>query len=226
MNQILDDVEDPDETFQYALQSAMENLNGIRTLTVDVTATKRSLQIKASKMLRTTPGLYTEALDAIAAGDEDAARHALLRQQATFLIVEDLHDKITDLENHEQILIAEIPAIEGPLASMRDQIEELSENTSLLSLEEKDRIRSITETTIQIQQQTAHFLKGTKSAFSELHLPNLPENVTNTDAIGLIEIYAPLSVIRGIEVQLGNMQEVYPAQEASPPTEDNFHEAP
>jgi len=52
-------------------------------------------------MYRTVPDIYTEALNAIAAGDETAARHALRRQHATFLILEDLQDKITksDLPN-------------------------------------------------------------------------------------------------------------------------------
>ena len=175
MNDILDNADNPHETFHYAFEKVMESLRDTRRLIADITETKQVLQIKASTMNRTTPALYTEALDAIAAGDEDAARNALQRQHATFLILEELHDKITNLERQQQVLIAEIPAVQESLASLRDELKELPAEPKLtLSPEEKARIRPIIEETFRLDEQITRILEEAASAFSSIHIPETP----------------------------------------------------
>ena len=221
MNDILDNADNPHETFHYAFEKVMESLRDTRRLIADITETKQVLQIKASTMNRTTPALYTEALDAIAAGDEDAARNALQRQHATFLILEELHDKITNLERQQQVLIAEIPAVQESLASLRDELKELPAEPKLtLSPEEKARIRPIIEETFRLDEQITRILEEAASAFSSIHIPETPDTLTNKDTIRLIEIFAPLAAARRIEEQLGYIQEIQPTQKQPSPSED------
>ena len=221
MKDILDNAENPYETFGYAFEKVVESLRDTHALIADVTETKQRLQVKASTMNRTAPALYTEALDAIAAGDEDAARNALQRQHATFLILEELHDKITSLERQQQVLITEIPAVQDSLASLRDELKELPAEPQLTLLpEEKARIRPIIEKTFQLDEQITRILEETASAFSNIHVPETPDTLTNKDAIRLIEIFAPLAAARRIEEQLGYMQEIQPAQKQPSPSED------
>ena len=211
MNHILDNADNPHETFHYAFEKVMESLRDTRRLIADITETKQGLQVKASTMNRTAPALYTEALDAIAAGDEEAARNALQRQHATFLI----------LERQQQVLIAEIPVVQESLASLRDELKELPAEPQLtLSPEEKARIRPIIEETFRLNEQITRILEEAASAFSNIHVPKTPDTLTNTDAIRLIEIFAPLAAARRIEEQLGYIQEIQPAQKQPSPSED------
>ena len=220
MNDILDNAENPHETFHYAFEKVMESLRDTHTLIADVTETKQRLQVKASTMNRTVPALYTKALDAIAAGDEDTARNTLKRQQATFLILEELHDKITSLERQQQSLITKIPAVQESLTALRDELKELpAERPLTLSPEERARIRPIIKDTLQLDEQITRILKEAKSAFSNMHVPEIPDTLTNKDATRLIEIFAPLAATRRIEEQLGYMQEIQPAQEPRSPSE-------
>ena len=223
MNKILDDAEDPYETLAYAREKLRETIRDAERGTAELAAHQRDLQHQASRLNRTTPQLYIEALDAIAAADEDAARSALTRQQATWLILQELRARIADLEQRRQALIAEIPAMQDSLASLQHDIKEIPKDSKLdISPEEKTRIRSIINDALRPSERLEHSLHQFTSVSRITSVPAVPDTITDENATQLIELFAPLAASRQIEEELYYLQELQPATEAVSLSADTF----
>ncbi len=117
MNRLLDNAEDPRETLDYSYEKQMEMLRNVKRGVVEMVATKRRLQLQATKARDNVVKLDDQARRALQAGSEDLARTALERKQLALAELEGLDQQIAGLEleqekltNAEQRLQAKVNA--------------------------------------------------------------------------------------------------------------------
>ena len=117
MNRLLDKAEDPRETLDYSYEKQMEMLRNVKRGVVEMVATKRRLQLQATKAKDNVVKLDDQARRALQAGREDLARTALERKQLALVELEGLDQQIEGLEleqekltNAEQRLQAKVSA--------------------------------------------------------------------------------------------------------------------
>ena len=117
MNRLLDNAEDPRETLDYSYEKQMEMLRNVKRGVVEMVATKRRLQLQATKARDNVVKLDDQARRALQAGREDLARTALERKQLALAELEGLDQQIAGLEleqekltNAEQRLQAKVSA--------------------------------------------------------------------------------------------------------------------
>ena len=117
MNRLLDKAEDPRETLDYSYEKQMEMLRNVKRGVVEMVATKRRLQLQATKAKDNVIKLDDQARRALQAGREDLARTSLERKQLALVELEGLDQQIEGLEleqekltNAEQRLQAKVSA--------------------------------------------------------------------------------------------------------------------
>lgn len=210
LNQILVNAEDIHETFDYALELLTGLLNDTHTLLEDILAHQHRLKLQASRMNRTLPELHSEALDAVAAGDEAAARRALRLQQASLLVVETLHQKIIHLELQEEKLASTATTAMTELTTLQSGLQD-SQSRPTHSLEEEDQLRSVIARMQRLEEELSPVLKEAKDAVRHIDVPKTPENFTDRDVDRIIKDLAPLSIARSIEDHLDYLKRLNPA---------------
>jgi phage shock protein A len=106
MNKILNRMEDPRETLDYSYEKQLELLQNVKRGVVEVTTSKRRLQLQREKLMLNINKLEGQAKDAISANREDLARQALERKAALVQQVDGIDKEIVELEKQEEKLIA------------------------------------------------------------------------------------------------------------------------
>ena len=106
MNKILNRMEDPRETLDYSYEKQLELLQNVKRGVVEVTTSKRRLQLQREKLTLNIDKLEGQAKDSIAVNREDLARQALERKSALIQQVNGIDKEIAELENQEEKLIA------------------------------------------------------------------------------------------------------------------------
>lgn len=106
MNKILNRMEDPRETLDYSYEKQLELLQNVKRGVVEVTTSKRRLQLQREKLKMNIDKLEGQAKDAILVNREDLARQALERKAALVQQVDGIDKEITELEKQEEKLIA------------------------------------------------------------------------------------------------------------------------
>lgn len=106
MNKILNRMEDPRETLDYSYEKQLELLQNVKRGVVEVTTSKRRLQLQREKLMLNINKLEGQAKDAILVNREDLARQALERKAALVQQVDGIDKEITELEKQEEKLIA------------------------------------------------------------------------------------------------------------------------
>jgi phage shock protein A len=106
MNKILNRMEDPRETLDYSYEKQLELLQNVKRGVVEVTTSKRRLQLQREKLMFNIDKLEGQAKDSIAVNREDLARQALERKGALVQQVNGIDKEIEELEKQEEKLIA------------------------------------------------------------------------------------------------------------------------
>ncbi len=106
MNKVLNRMEDPRETLDYSYEKQIELLQNVKRGVVEVTTSKRRLQLQREKLMLNIDKLDGQAKDSIAINREDLARQALERKAALVQQVDSINREITELEKQEEKLIA------------------------------------------------------------------------------------------------------------------------
>lgn len=106
INNLLNRIEDPRETLDYSYEKQLELLQQTKKGVVEVTTSKKRLQLQKEKLTLDLEKYSSQAKAAIDANREDLAREALERKQAATQQIIDLDTQIADLEAQETKLIA------------------------------------------------------------------------------------------------------------------------
>lgn len=104
VSRLLDSAEDPRETLDYSYEKQIEMLRNVKRGVVEVTASKRRLQMQAEQVQAKIAKLDEQARQAVAAGRDDLARIALQRKQTALMEINGLDAQIAQLEQEQQKL--------------------------------------------------------------------------------------------------------------------------
>jgi phage shock protein A len=116
VNKLLGAAEDPREVLDYSYERQLQMLQDVRRGIVDVTTSKRRVELQKSKLEETTNRLQGQARQAMSAGREDLARSALERRAV-------LTQQMTDLDQQVQTLDGEQAKLEQAETRLRMKIE-------------------------------------------------------------------------------------------------------
>src|SRR5512141_889909 len=92
----LDKAEDPRETLDYSYEKQLELLQNVKRGVVEVTTSKRRLQLQREKLMLNINKLEGQAKDTISVNREDLARQALERKAALVQQVDGIDKEIAD----------------------------------------------------------------------------------------------------------------------------------
>ncbi|MPZ14147.1 MAG: PspA/IM30 family protein [Chloroflexi bacterium] len=123
VSKLLDRAEDPRETLDYSYERQIEMLRDVKRGLVEVTASRRRLELQAAKVRDDGLRLEEQARQALAAGREDLATLALQRKQVATIQVEGLDQQIAQLEQEGQKLTMAEQRLSTKVATFRTQKE-------------------------------------------------------------------------------------------------------
>jgi phage shock protein A len=103
-NSALDAAEDPRQTLDYSYERQLDMLRDVRRGIVEVTASKRRLQLHARELGANADKLDNQARQALEMGREDLARAALERKQMALTQVHDFDTQVAQLEGEQERL--------------------------------------------------------------------------------------------------------------------------
>lgn len=106
INKLLNHIEDPRETLDYSYEKQLELLQQTKKGVVEVTTSKKRLQLQKAKLTQDIDKYDSQAKAAVEQNREDLAREALERKQGATQQITALDTQISDLEVQETKLIA------------------------------------------------------------------------------------------------------------------------
>ncbi len=101
-NKALDSAENPNEMLDYSYEQMLDHITQVRRALVDITASKKRLELQEQQLQQTADHLNDQAKAALAQGREDLAREALSRRAATQQQIDELHPQDEQLNEEEQ----------------------------------------------------------------------------------------------------------------------------
>ena len=101
VSQLLDGAEDPGSALDYSYQRQLDLLKDVKRGIVEVTTSRRRLDLQAAKLRENIAKLDGQARIAIEQGREDLARLALQRKQTAQLQLTDMDNQIAALEQEQ-----------------------------------------------------------------------------------------------------------------------------
>lgn len=116
VNKLLGAAEDPREVLDYSYERQLQMLQDVKRGIVDVTTSKRRLELQRAKLEEGVTRLQGQAKQALGAGREDLARTALERRAV-------LQEQMSDLETQIQSLDGEQAKLEQAETRLRTKIE-------------------------------------------------------------------------------------------------------
>ena len=213
VNRLLDKAEDPRETLDYSYEKMMDQLRKVKQGVVEVTTSKRRLQLQAEKVKQNVIKLEDQASQALQVGREDLARLALQRKQAALYELQGLDAQIVDLEGEQERLSAAEQRLQGKVESFRTQKEVIKARYS--AAEASVRIGSalsgvseeMTDVGMSIQraQDKTERMRARAGAIDELAAEGVLEDFTGReDDIG--RQLAELSAQQNVEDELASLR--------------------
>lgn len=100
----LDDLEQPRELFDYAIEEQRQLVRNVNRGLVEVATSRQRLERQAQTLRHRIPTFETQARQAIEVGREDLARAVLERKQSALEEIEAIERTAAGLENEEQQL--------------------------------------------------------------------------------------------------------------------------
>lgn len=123
MNALLGKAENPHEQLDYSYEKQLELLQQVRRGVVDVTTSKKRLELQAEKLEASVTKLDQQARAAMQAGREDLARTALERKQVVQGQLQGLDAQRQQLEGEQAKLVAAEQKLTTKVETFRTQKE-------------------------------------------------------------------------------------------------------
>lgn len=123
VNNLLGKAENPNEQLDYSYEKQLELLQNVRRGVVDVTTSKKRIELQAEKLEASVAKLDQQARAAMQAGREDLARTALERKQGLQGQLDGLEAQRQQLENEQAKLVAAEQKLTTKVETFRTQKE-------------------------------------------------------------------------------------------------------
>jgi phage shock protein A len=123
LSKLLDRAEDPTETLDYSYEQQLRLLQDVKRGVVDVTTSRKRLQMQTSQLEQNLVKLESQARDALAAGREDLARQALERKALVQQQLQSLDQQVAQLEQQQEKLVQSEKQLQAKIEAFRSQKE-------------------------------------------------------------------------------------------------------
>jgi phage shock protein A len=122
-NKALDSAENPNEMLDYSYEQMLDHITQVRRALVDITASKKRLELQEQQLQGTADHLNDQAKAALAQGREDLAREALSRRAATQQQIDELHPQEEQLNDEEQKMETALATLQQRVNDFRSKKE-------------------------------------------------------------------------------------------------------
>jgi phage shock protein A len=122
-NKALDSAENPNEMLDYSYEQMLDHITQVRRALVDITASKKRLELQEQQLQGTADHLNDQAKAALAQGREDLAREALSRRAATQQQIDELHPQEEQLTEEEQKMETALATLQQRVNDFRSKKE-------------------------------------------------------------------------------------------------------
>jgi phage shock protein A len=122
-NKALDAAENPNEMLDYSYEQMLDHITQVRRALVDITASKKRLELQEQQLQGTADHLNDQAKAALAQGREDLAREALSRRAATQQQIDELHPQEEQLNDEEQKMETALATLQQRVNDFRSKKE-------------------------------------------------------------------------------------------------------
>jgi phage shock protein A len=122
-NKALDAAENPNEMLDYSYEQMLDHITQVRRALVDITASKKRLELQEQQLQGTADHLNDQAKAALAQGREDLAREALSRRAATQQQIDELHPQEEQLNEEEQKMETALATLQQRVNDFRSKKE-------------------------------------------------------------------------------------------------------
>jgi len=122
-NKALDSAENPNEMLDYSYEQMLDHITQVRRALVDITASKKRLELQEQQLQGTADHLNDQAKAALAQGREDLAREALSRRAATQQQIDELHPQEEQLNEEEQKMETALATLQQRVNDFRSKKE-------------------------------------------------------------------------------------------------------
>jgi phage shock protein A len=123
VSSLLDRAEDPAETLDYSYEKQLELLQQTKSGILELVTSKKRMQQQEGTLRDQAAKLDAQARQALAAGNEDLSRQALMRKQAITDELGGLDQQIADLERQQQQLTDSEAKLQAKVEAFRTKKE-------------------------------------------------------------------------------------------------------
>jgi len=134
-NKALDSAENPNETLDYSYEQMLEHITQVRRALVDITASKKQLELQEQQLQQSVDHLNDQAKAALAAGREDLAREALSRKAAAQQEIDGMGPQHQQLADEEQKMEQTLSTLQDRVNTFRSQKEVMKAQYTAASAE-------------------------------------------------------------------------------------------
>ncbi len=134
-NKALDSAENPNEMLDYSYEQMLEHITQVRRALVDITASKKQLELQEQQLQQSVDHLGDQAKAALAAGREDLAREALSRKAAAQQEIDGMGPQHQQLADEEQKMEQTLSTLQDRVNTFRSQKEVMKAQYTAASAE-------------------------------------------------------------------------------------------
>lgn len=209
MSALLEGSEDTAQQLDYSYQRQLQLLQDVRRGIVEVTTSRRRLEMQAAKLQDNVNKLDEQARTALAGGREDLARLALQRKQAAQIQLNDLQSQVQALQAEQQKLTEAETRLAMKVESFRTRKETIKAQYSAAEAQVRigEAATGLTEEmadiglSIQRAEERVETMRARASAIDELVQAGTLEDFTGGGDV-LDRELAKLSTNQSVESEL------------------------
>ena len=221
MNSLLGSAEDPREMMDYSYERQLEMLQDVKRGIVDVTTSKRRLELQKAKLEESINRLTDQARQAMAAGREDLARAALERKGMLTQQAAGLDQQIVALEQEQAKLEQAETRLRMKVEAFRTRKEVVKAQYSAAEAQVRigEAVSGISEEMADVglaidraEEKTAA-LQARAGAIDELLASGTLEDLTATGQDAIERELSKITVTENVEAELAALRKEVGAPE-------------
>jgi phage shock protein A len=122
-NKALDAAENPNEMLDLSYEQMLDHITKVRRALVDITASKKQLELQEQQLQHTVDHLNDQAKAALGQGREDLAREALSRKATAQQQIQELEPQRQQLDDEEQKMTQALSTLQQRVNEFRSKKE-------------------------------------------------------------------------------------------------------
>jgi len=221
VNTLLGAAEDPREMLDYSYEKQLQMLQDVRRGIVDVTTSKRRLELQKAKLQDSSAKLGDQAKQAMSAGREDLARTALERRAMIDQQSSDLDSQIQNLDGEQAKLEQAESRLRTKIESFRTRKEVVKAQYSAAEAQVRigEAVTGLSEEMADVgmavdrAQEKTEAMQARAGAIDELIASGALDDVTSGGKDSIDRELAQISMKESVDSQLAALKQEVGAPE-------------